>query len=194
VVQPKEGEMDMSGQATALHPVSNDGASTIQMEIPYSVTVTLEGSSAILFHRWSVEGIKEKANSKKGSKAKKSDDLESYVYRCADGTIGIPTEYVRMAIINAAKFRQDPRSPRKSAMDLYKAAIVPLTEIVSTGKPTWDYVDQRRVMIQRNGITRMRPALLAGWRATFDLLVQVPEYVQPSDLFDVLGQAGRLVG
>jgi hypothetical protein len=71
-------------------------------------------------------------------KAKKTDDLESYVYRCDDYTIGVPGEYFRQSIINAAKFRQDPRSPRKSAMDLYKAGIVSLTELSSLGKSTWD--------------------------------------------------------
>jgi hypothetical protein len=55
-------------------------------------------------------------------------------------------------------------------------------------------LDQRRVMVQRNGITRSRPALLKGWRAEFELLVQVPEYVPPSDLQDVLTNAGRLIG
>ena len=32
----------------------------------------------------------------------------------------------------AAKFRQDPRSQRKSAMDLYKAGVVPLTSAAAS--------------------------------------------------------------
>lgn len=181
-------------EPTVLHPVTNDAASDIKAEQPYSVRITIVGVCPILFHRWSVEAIAEKAKAKKGSASKKSDNVESYVYRCDDGTIGIPAEYLRMAVIHAAKFRQDPRSPRKSAMDLYKASVVPLVEMASTGKATWDYLDQRRVMVQRNGITRSRPALLKGWTADFELLVQVPEYVPPSDLLDVLTNAGRLVG
>ena len=97
-------------------------------------------------------------------------------------------------MITAAKFRQDPRSPRKSAMDLYKAAVVSITDLASFGTTTWDYMDQRRVMVQRAGITRSRPAFNAGWSATFLFQVQLPEYVQPSDLLDVLTNAGRLIG
>lgn len=183
-----------SVEATVLRPVSNDGAHDISSEVPYSVKVTVEGTAAILFHRWSVEAVAEKAKAKKGSAAKKSDNVESYVYRCDDGTIGIQTEYLRMAIVGAAKFRQDPRSPRKSAMDLYKASIVPLSDVVTTGKSTWDFLDQRRVMVQRSGITRSRPALAKGWTACFELLVQVPEYVPQSDLLEVITNAGRLIG
>ena len=48
--------------------------------------------------------------------------------------------------------------------------------------------------VQRAGVTRVRPAMLAGWEATFDLMVQTPEYINPSELNEVIGQAGRLVG
>jgi hypothetical protein len=130
----------------------------------------------------------------KGSKAKKTDDVESYVYRTDDGELAIPGEYLRMAIINAAKFRQDPRSPRKSAMDLYKAAVVPLTPLASLGTPTWDYEHRCRVVVQRSGVNRVRPAMRAGWRAAFELMVNLPEYVSPEALNETVQSAGRLVG
>lgn len=178
----------------ALEPVSNDALPDIQGQIPYIVTFTLRGTSALLFHRWSVEAIAEKASAAKGSAAKKEDNIESYVWRTDDGKIGLPGEYVRQSMIHAAKFRQDPRSPRKSAMDLYKAALVTRTELASLGSDNWDYLDQRRVMVQRNGVTRQRPAFNPGWEAEFDFQVQLPEYVQPADFLDVLTNAGRLVG
>jgi hypothetical protein len=111
-----------------------------------------------------------------------------------DGTIGLPGEYIRQSMVSAARFRQDPRSPRKSAMDLYKAALVSLTDLASLGADKWDYLDQRRVTVQRAGITRSRPAFHPGWRAEFDFQIQLPEYVQPRDFLDVLTNAGRLVG
>lgn len=178
----------------ALAPVSNDALPTIEGQMPYLVTFSIEGTSALLFHRWSVEGVAEKAKAAKGSAAKKSDDVDSYVWRLDTGEIGMPGEYVRQAMIHAAKFRQDPRSSRKSAMDLYKAAIVSLTDLASLGTDKWDYLDQRRVMVQRSGVTRQRPAFNAGWRADFDFQVQLPEYVQPPDFLDVLVNAGRLIG
>ena len=99
-----------------------------------------------------------------------------------------------MAIINAAKFKQDPRSPRKSAMDLYKAGIVNMTPLASLGVKEWDYEDRRRVMIQRNGVTRVRPAMLKGYRVEFQIMVNLPEYIDPASLRETIEQAGRLIG
>jgi hypothetical protein len=178
--------------ATAIHPVSNDAAALIGM--PYIVEVSVCGTAPYLFHRWSVEGVEEKAKAAKGSKAKKEDDLESYVYRCKDGNLGVPGEQFRMSVVNAAKYKQDPRSPRKSAMDLFKAGIVSLEDVCSIGKQDWDYIDKRRVMIQRNGITRCRPALLEGWRCAVTFQCLLPEYVQPSMLNEVIQSAGKLCG
>jgi hypothetical protein len=180
--------------AMAIKPVSNDAAEDIAIGEPYSVSVTIRGSAAILFHRWSNEAVAEKAAAAKGSKAKKSDNLESYVYRGDNGNLGLPGEYVRQSIIGAARFRQDPRSPRKSAMDLFKAGVVSLTELADLGVADPDYIDRRRVLIQRNAITRERPALREGWEATITLMVLLPEYIDRTLLLDVLTAAGRLIG
>jgi archaeosine-15-forming tRNA-guanine transglycosylase len=168
--------------------------STIEAGIPCTIEVSLEGVSDLLFHRWNPEAVDEKAKAAKNSKAKRTDDIESYVYRNDAGELCIPGEYLRQAIIHAAKFRQDPRSPRKSAMDLYKAGVLSLTPLASLGITKWDYEDKRRVVIQRSAINRIRPAIKTGWRATFELMVNLPEYITPNDLRDVITNAGRLVG
>lgn len=174
--------------------VSNGGESAIEFCYPYSVAVTVEGSCPILFHRWNCDAVEAKAKAAKGSAAKKNDDIESYVYRNEAGEICLPGEYLRQSIIMAAKFRQDPRSPRKSAMDLFKAAVISLTDLASLGTTEWDFEDRRRVTVQRNGITRIRPAMREGWKATVQLMVNIPEYVSPTLLRSVLDDAGRLVG
>ena len=173
---------------------TNGGKTSIEYAIPYVASVTIVGVADLLFHRWNVESVETKARAAKGSKAKKSDDLESYVYRNDAGELAIPGEYLRQAVIHAAKFRQDPRSPRKSAMDLFKAGAVCLTPLASLGARAWDYEDRRRVMIQRNGITRVRPAMRAGWSIVVELMVNLPEYIPPDALQDVLINAGRLIG
>lgn len=173
---------------------TNGAKAVIDASKPFIVEATIQGVADFLFHRWIPEAVDAKAGAAKGSKSKKTDDVESYVYRTEDGHLAIPGEYLRMAIINAAKFRQDPRSPRKSAMDLFKAAIVPLTQLASTGKTTWDYLDTRRAVIQRAGINRTRPALKMGWRVTIQLMCNLPEYVQPTLLNEVIQDAGRLIG
>ena len=174
--------------------ITNGGKPVIDLSQPYSVNVTIEGASDFLFHRWNDEAVAEKAAAAKGSKAKKSDDIETYVYRDEKGHLAVPGEYLRMSIINAAKFKQDPRSPRKSAMDLYKAGIVNMTNLASLGVKDWDYEDRRRVTIQRNGITRVRPAMRKGYRVEFQLMVNLPEYIDPASLRETIEQAGRLIG
>lgn len=188
----------MLNEMTELNGVSNDGKNAIETTMPYIAEVSIEGICPILFHRWSCEDVQAKSDAKKGSKVKKTDNIESYVYRTPEGMLGIPGVYLTGAITNSkngsAKYLQDPRSPRKSALDLYKAGVVALTDIASLGVKDWDFVDQRRVTIQKSAITRSRPAMHPGWKATFQLSVLTPEYINRHDLYEVLMQAGRLVG
>lgn len=182
------------GKVEPVNNVSNDAAPDIEVGIPYVVEVKITGVAPFLFHRWSCDAVAEKSKAAKNSKAKKSDNVESYVYRNDDGELAIPGEYLRQSILTAAKFRQDPRSPRKSAFDLYKAGVVAITDLASLGTKEWGYLDRRRVVIQRNAVTRERPAMRAGWSVVIQLQVLTPEYIAEADLSDVLTNAGRLVG
>lgn len=184
-----------NGTATAIGPEASNGAEeAIASGQPYIVRVHIVGTADLLFHRWNCEAVEEKAKAAKGSKAKKTDNIESYVYRNDDNDLCLPGEYLRQAIIHAAKFRQDPRSPRKSAMDLFKAGVIAMTPLASLGTKEWDYEHKCRVQVQRNGVTRVRPALKEGWEATIDLMVNLPEYITPDALHDVVNNAGRLIG
>lgn len=203
-INKTNGELDAIGGDSP----TNDGRPDIATQQPYVARVTIEGTSPILFHRWSNEAVEEKAKAAKGSRAKKSDNVESYVYRDPDGNIAIPGVYLVGTMTDprngAAKYRQDPRSPRKAALDLFRAGVVPLTDLTPLLRPdgiggwqtaaTWDYLDQRRVTVQRAAITRSRPAFHAGYRAEFEISCLLPEYIPPALLHDVLTQAGRLVG
>ena len=186
--------------AIAVSEPTNGSASAIEVQIPYVAHVTIEGTSDMLLHAWNVEAIEGKAAAKKGSAEKKTDNVESYVRRNADGIICLPSEYLRMSAVAAAKFRQDPRSPRKSASDLFKAALIglkplcPITNVAGELPRVWDYEHRCRVQVQRNGITRCRPAFREGWRCEVPIMVNLPEYVSPKDLNEVIAQAGRLVG
>ncbi len=177
---------------------SNGAAPDIEFEQPYVIEFTIEGVSALLFHRWNNEAVAEKASAKKGSAAKKSDNVESYVARNDKGEICLPGTYVYGSMCDkkngAAKYRQDPRNTRASAVKLFQAATSPLTELASLGSKKWDYLDERRVVIQSSAITRQRPAFNAGWRAQFQFIVNLPEYVSPHFFQEVLTLAGRVVG
>ena len=184
----------MKSNLKVVSEVTDGGNETIEFGLPYAVHVTIEGTADLLFHRWNCESVDAKAKAAKNSKAKKEDDIESYVWRNENNELCIPGEYLRQSIIYAAKFKQDPRSPRKSAMDLFKAGVVSLTNLASLGTVNWDYLDTRRVTVQRAGINRTRPAMKVGWKIDVDFQVLTPEYIDSVLFQDVLNTAGRLVG
>jgi hypothetical protein len=192
-----------TGRSENLSGTSNDGESDLVLEGPYTMKAKMVGVCPLLFHAWSCDAVAVKAAAAKGSQAKKSDNVESYVYRDERKHICLPGEYFRQSIIHAAKFRQDPRSPRKSAMDLFKAGVISTTEFApimdstneTTGPKTdWDFLDRRRVVIKMSAITRERPAFRKGWAVEVDLQVLLPEYIDQALLQEVLVAAGRLVG
>jgi hypothetical protein len=178
--------------------ISNGAADDIEFSAPYGATVTIQGVSAILFHAWNIESIEEKARAAKGSKIKKTDNLEASVYRMSetDKRLGMPGPNFGASLVEAARYLQDPRSPRKSARDLVRAGVIIVTPVAPFEPATkeWHFVDQRRVTVQRAGVTRRRPALREGWRLTFEVLVTLPEYVTPDFLRALVYQAGKLVG
>ena len=182
--------------AVAEEQVSGGAERLITGGAPYRAFVTVRGTAPLLFHAWNVESVEEKARAAKNSATKKTDDVESYVYRNPDGFLGVPGKNMHAAIAEAGRYMPDPRSPRKSARDLLRAGIVPLS-VISLFEPTrreWDYLDRQRVTVQRAGVTRTRPAMLEGWVLTFELLVSVPEYVSPTTLHNLITQAGKLCG
>lgn len=188
---------------TKLANPTNAAEADIDLGRPYTVRVTIRGVADLLFHRYGVEAVAEKAAAKKGSAAKKTDNVESYVYRNDSNQICLPGRYLVASITNkqngAAKYRQDPRSPRKSALDLFRAAVIPMTALAPVlvlGEPveTWEYEDAQGVSVNNARVTRVRPAFRAGWEATIDLMVALPQYIGRDLLHDVLVDAGRLVG
>lgn len=165
----------------------------VDISTPYVVRVLITGTETMLCHRYDVEVVKEKGGAKKGSADKKTDNIESYLYRLPNGNCGMPGLNFKASICMAAKFSQDPRSPRKSAYDLFRAGIKAISD-ADLGKATWDFLDKRKVNVQRNGITRTRPAFLAGWTCEFLIRVLLPEYITPDLLHEVIVRAGQLCG
>ena len=189
----------MAKKITAVNEkqISNSAENLISK--PYSVRVKIRGTQPILFHAWNSESVAEKAAAKKGSVTKKTDDIESYVYRDEHNNICLPSRYIIRSIVEAGRNFQDPRSSRKSAKDLVQAAVMAdeiLSPMLVKGKPVqeWDYLDQQRVCIMRSAITRVRPAFNKGWEAIFTLICQVPEHITPEFLRKLIDNAGLLIG
>lgn len=177
-----------------LEPISNGAKALLEEGRPFEIVVAVQGVADLLMHGWNIEAVEEKSKARKGSTVKKTDNLESYVYRNEAGELCLPGDAIRAAMAEAGRFEQDPRSPRKSARDLVKTGLVPLTPLASLGVKDWEYVARHRVVVQRNAITRSRPALRTGWTCAFHLLVNVPEYLNVPFLQHLVNQAGRLQG
>ena len=182
--------------ARAEKQVTNAAENDIVLGEAYVAVICVVGVAPLLFHAWNIESIAGKAASAKGSKAKKSDNVESYVYRTPEGFLGVPGMNLAASLAVAAKSRQDPRSPRKSLRDLAVASIIPL-DVVAPFEPlteNWDFDDARRVTVQRAGITRIRPAMREGWTLRFRMLINGAEYFQLPVLSDLVTSAGKFVG
>lgn len=174
--------------------VTNGAEVAIGVTNPYHVNVKIEGVADLLFNRWNADEVDRKQASAKGSRERKTDNPELRVHRGDDGGLGLPGEYLRMAMVNAARYQKDPSSPRSNAQRIYKAGVLVLTQIASLGCKTWDYEDRRRAVIQRNGINRVRPAMKTGWQAEFTVQVILPEYIDETMLRETVDRAGKLVG
>jgi len=181
----------MPAAPTAIANPTNDAAPLIDLSRPYRAIIDVQGVAPILFHRYSVEAVAEKAKGK-GTRASKTDDVDSYVYRCDDGTLGLPTLNFCRALSIAAKSHKDPRSARKGAHDLFLAGVVPAVgaEMASFGVIDWDYLDRRRATVNRSGITRVRPALQRGWTTTFEIEVLAAGLIAPDWLKRIVDEAG----
>jgi hypothetical protein len=173
---------------------TNGNGSEASLDASYAVEVVIVGTAPILFHRYDDASVERRARAAKNSQAKKSDDLESYVYRNGDGEIGIPGRNFKACLSEAARSLPDPRSPRKSARDLVQSAIQIEPFLASLGRTHWDAVDVQRAVVQRNAVSRMRPMFREGWTVTYDVVVLAAEYIDRDWLHDLITRAGRFVG
>lgn len=180
-----------------LSGISNDAQAAIEMEMPFTIEVQIKGTTPFLFHRWSNEAVAAQQSAKKNSKVKKTDDVESYVFRNDNRALCVPSEYIRMALINSAKYDQHPQKPRASAFELFKAGIVCGPELcpLNDGEVyDWDYMDMRRVVIQRASITRSRPAMKSGYTIDLEITSLLPDLIDFNFLNKTLIRAGALIG
>ncbi len=188
----------MKKNIDVLNNVSNDAKALIELaDAPFTVHAQIKGTANFLFHRWSNESVAEKSAAKKNSKLKKTDDVESYVFRNEKKELCIPSEYIRMAIINSAKYDAHPQKPRASAFELFKAGIICSPELcpLNDGEVyDWDFMDQRRVVIQRASITRSRPAMKTGWTINAEITCLLPDLIDFNFLNKTLVRAGMLIG
>lgn len=177
----------------------NEQATGTLIVPPYRMRFLIEGTAPILFHRYDCESVETKGNAAKGSSTKKTDDVESYYYRDSEGRVCIPAVGVHGALIASGRWQQDPRSSRKTAMDLVKAGLLVEPDLIPCQRNgefifAAEFLDKRRVQVNRAGVSRVRPALLKGWQAEFDVIVLTPDLMGPTFVRELVSRAGQLVG
>jgi len=145
---------------------------------PYTVQVTLVGTADLLLNRWS----------------ESQDSLESRVHRDSSGELCLPGESLRLAIIQASRFPPVFAPIGMTPRELLNAALLTLTPLASLGVTRWDYEHRSRVRDQGRFLTRVRPALRAGWRATIRLQGNLPQFVPGELLYQLTRTAGCLGG
>ena len=92
-----------------LGPVSN-GDEPSPSDSEYAIEVSIQGITPMLMHRYDTQAVKDKGAAKKGSKDKKTDNLDSYVYKDDDGYLAVPGEALWACLGEAARRMQDPSS------------------------------------------------------------------------------------
>ena len=174
--------------------IDNSAKALIELETPYRATVSIIGVSKLLMHNWTNGDKQESAKAPKGTK--QFDVVENYVYRNEAGNVCMPTFNFCASLRMAGKSFSDPASPRKSLHDRVKAAIVPDEEyaVFNGNAKTWDFIDTRRVVVQRAGISRSRPGFYEGWKLTFKILVTDPMYINELTLRQLVDRAGKFHG
>ena len=190
---------EMGLHSLDLNEQANDGP---LIEEPYRMRFKVEGTAPILFHRFDCEEMAPPSTTGGGTKGgvkKKTDNVESYYYRDDKGFVCVPAEGVHGALISAGRWFQDPRSSRKTAMDLVKAGVIVepnRIQCLRNGKPlkTCEYEDKRRVQVNRAGIARVRPALNVGWQAEFEVMVLASDLIAPRFLRELMAKAGTFCG
>lgn len=191
--------------ATAIHDESIDTKTEAGVEArfehdqPYKARVTIEGTAPLLCHRYDCDEVEAKALAPKGSKGKKSDNVESYLYRVPEtNEVGIPAKNLKSMLASkrsgAGRSFQDPRSKRKNACELWQASLFVEPQVASLGKKTWDFLDRSRQCVQNAAVARVRPGFSKGWTLTFIVNVVQPSLLPPEELKRALDYAGAFVG
>jgi len=198
---PSNGKGRKTGDAVLqIEGAEGTLAPLMEGQMPYVVDVTIKGTADLFFHRYNVEEVEEKANLPRGSKLKKIDNVDAYVWRDHEDYLCLPGYYLRASLAKVGKNFQDPRSSRgKQAVELVNEVISvqpALARIRTDGKERqeWDYVDKRRVVVQRAAVARSRPCFRPAWEADFQVACAAPGWLPPRQLYQMIIQAGMFQG
>lgn len=167
-----------------------------EFSVPFRALIKIRGAAMLLLHRYDPAEVEVKANAQKGSRTKKTDNVESYVDRDAAGNICIPGVNLKACLREAGGSFPDPRSKRKMSKDLIRAGIFVVPELmkINGGVKEWEFLDKRGVCVQMSRVTRVRPGFKEGWTLEAEIRVGQPEHISPAFLERLIRHAGDFEG
>jgi hypothetical protein len=151
------------------------------------VKVRIKGTTPMLVHRFSIKNQDEAARRDQQYDIK--EDTERALYRNGSRCY-VPSTWIEACLRDASKnFRGKGRSSMKSTI-LSSVFVTP--EEIPLGKETYDEIDIRPVVIQRNRIVRARPRFNT-WEIGFEIEFDDTK-IKRETLRQILEEAGRSTG
>ena len=158
------------------------------------IQVSIKGTAPLLQHKLSAQVESDLAKSaKKQSGQNKRDDIETYLYKNAEGVICQPVEHILQAIIKQLSNYKIQGKGKKTFKELGKGALSGFPELIPHKIQAYT-VDSRTVVIPatKGRTVRERPRLDA-WELEFTLEILNDDL--PSDVVkNALDDAGRESG
>jgi len=153
------------------------------------VEFTIQGTSSMLMHRYPMEDDQGKEAKRKGEQYDPTEDAEKCLYKNKQGCF-IPSTWIEACMREAGKGFKKGKATYKAIIQ--SSAFVSPDEI-SLGLKTYDAIDRRPAVIQRNRIVRSRPMFNPGWQITFEIEYDDQE-IKEEVLLQILTEAGRTKG
>jgi len=157
------------------------------------ISVEIQGTSPLLQHKFTPQ-VDDKAGPKVYDAEK---EAEKATYRGPDGYIYCPSDWVLMAMNQAAAdFKYKNRKTYKGLL-LSIIAVdpdrIPLLDSDGEPRETWDEIDARPAVVQRSRVMRWRPRF-NEWKLRFNLIILNEAKISPATLKAILDVAGQEKG
>ena len=153
--------------------------------------VKIEGTSPLLQHRFSGEGLPS-AKLKKKDEKRITDDVKSFLYQTPNGEIYQPSTHIICTMKKAGARYQIPGQGKLTYKNMIgSGVIIVIPDAIPHLNPEWE-VDIRSVIINRARIMRHRP-VFNEWALKFQLDIEEDE-IDPTVVKEVLEYAGKRVG
>lgn len=156
-----------------------------------TIEVTIEGVCPMLMNRFQMKTAEEESGAaRRDEQRTPEDEAEKGLYKTKDGKVFVPSTWIEAALRDAAKEYKKGKSNWKTT--ILSSVFVDPDEI-PMGKTSWDEIDRRPAVIQRNRIVKSRPKFNTGWKISFKILFE-DSRIKPDVIQTILTEAGSSKG